>query len=127
MNINTFLGTNKQQADCWDYELTYLNKNYEIGCLSQALLDIRVDFNLYKVKAISFVFNALLSKVVILADKGSLGKATEVDKLHNVYIDNNKIRYLVVYVLQIGKKLLLATTPLRDTLIILFFKCFLIK
>ena len=76
MDIKT-LGTSKQQAKYFAYELTRLNKNDNIGRLSQALMDAQVDLNPHQVEAASFALSSPLSKGVILADEVGLGKTIE--------------------------------------------------
>ena len=77
MSDNKTLGISAQQAKYFAYELTRLNKNDNIGRLSQALMDAQVDLNPHQVEAASFALSSPLSKGVILADEVGLGKTIE--------------------------------------------------
>lgn len=84
-----------QQAKFFAYELTRLNKNNNLGGLSQALLDAQVDLNPHQVEAASFAIASPLSKGVLLADEVGLGKTIEAGIVLCQYWAERK-RHLIV-------------------------------
>src|SRR5574344_371677 len=85
----------KQQAKYFAYELTRLNKDNNLGGLSQALMDAQVDLNPHQIEAASFAIQSPLSKGVILADEVGLGKTIEAGIVLCQYWAERK-RHLIV-------------------------------
>ncbi len=85
----------KQQAQYFAYELTRLNKNNNLGGVSQGLMDACVDLNPHQIEAASFAIKSPLSKGVILADEVGLGKTVEAGIVLCQYWAERK-RHLIV-------------------------------